>query len=61
MYLFLKMLRVEWKASQLYKSSKQKSTVPRIFLKTLETNLNSRKICESKNILKGALRYHVYL
>ena len=42
-HLFLKLLRVEWKASHLDKSLKQKSTVPRIFLKISETNFYSRK------------------
>ena len=35
------------KANHLDESLKQKSTVPRIFLKILEANLNPRKICES--------------
>ena len=35
------------------KSLKQQSTVPRIFLKILEANLNSSKICESKKYVKG--------
>ena len=59
-HLYLKLLRVKWKASHLDKSLKQKSTVPRIFLKISERNFNLRKICESKNMWKGALRYHVY-
>ena len=45
---FLKLLRVEWKAIHLDKSLKQKSSVPRIFLKISETNLNSRKTVKVK-------------
>ena len=60
-YLFLKLLGVDWKASNLDKSLKQKSTVARIFMKVWETNRNSRKIYESKNIWKFPLRYRMYL
>ena len=49
-HLFLKLLGVDWKASNLDKSLKQTSTVARIFMKVSETNRNSRKICESKNM-----------
>ena len=59
-HLFLKQLGVNWKANNLDKSLKQKSTVARIFVKVSETNRNSRKIYESKNIWKCPLRYHMY-
>ena len=49
-HLFLKQLGVNWKANNLDKSLKQKSTVARIFMKVSETNRNSRKIWESKNM-----------
>ena len=60
-HVFLKLLRVEWKANHLDKSLKQKTALPRIFLKVSETNVNLRKICESSDMWKDALCYHVYL
>ena len=46
-HVFFKLLRVEWKANHQDKLREQKSTVPRIFLKISEIDLNLRRICES--------------
>ena len=47
-HVFLRLLRVEWKANHLDKSLKQKSTVRRIFLKIAETNLTREKYAKVK-------------
>ena len=43
-HVFLKLLRVEWKANHLDKSLKKKSTVPRIFQKISETKKTREKM-----------------
>ena len=57
-HLFFKLLRVEWKASHLDKSLKQKSAVSRIFLKISEINVYSRK--KSNNLYDGKICERVF-
>ena len=52
-HLFLKLFWIEWKESYLDKSLKQKSAVPRIFVKISETTLTWEK--KSNDLYDGKI------